>query len=129
LTTLDRLETSMTIHLDPSALTAGELEAKELAPPSATPLAGPITVRSRTVFVSDDKKVISGIWECEPGASRWEFDSRGEIIHILSGRMSCAEDGGEPVEVGPGSMAVFPIGWHGVWTVHETLRKVFVVYK
>jgi uncharacterized cupin superfamily protein len=24
---------------------------------------------------------------------------------------------------------VFPIGWHGVSTVHETLRKVFVVYK
>ncbi|NBY60820.1 MAG: transcriptional regulator, partial [Actinobacteria bacterium] len=28
-----------------------------------------------------------------------------------------------------GSSCIFPIGWKGKWTVHETLRKVFVVYR
>jgi len=27
-----------------------------------------------------------------------------------------------------GDTAYFPIGWMGVWTVHEKLRKVYVVY-
>ena len=43
--------------------------------------------------------------------------------------MTCHEDGGEPTEVGPGTTAIFPIGWKGTWTIHETLRKVFVVYR
>ena len=25
--------------------------------------------------------------------------------------------------------AVFPLGWTGTWTVHETLRKVFTVFR
>ena len=39
------------------------------------------------------------------------------------------EDGGEAVELTAGSSCIFPIGWKGVWTVRETLRKVFVVYR
>jgi len=43
--------------------------------------------------------------------------------------MTVHEDGGEPVTLTVGSSCIFPIGWKGVWTVHETLRKVFVVYR
>ena len=52
--------------------------------------------------------------------------------------MTVQEDGGEavkltageePVELTAGSSCIFPIGWQGVWTVHETLRKVFTVYR
>lgn len=51
------------------------------------------------------------------------------MIHVLSGRMTVQADGEEPVDLFAGSSAVFPISWCGTWTVHETLRKVFVVYR
>jgi uncharacterized cupin superfamily protein len=108
---------------------AADLAEKPLGQPSAEPLSGEILVRSRVDFATDDRRIVSGVWESEPGTSRWEFLSRGELIHVVSGSMTVHEDGGEPVEVTAGTTAYFPIGWVGVWTVTEKLRKFFVVYK
>ncbi|MGP0224046.1 cupin domain-containing protein [Paenarthrobacter sp. NCHU4564] len=118
----------MTIAYRAADLDASELEESLLAPPSATPLSGDITVRSRREFESEDGRIASGTWETETGQSRWEFLSKGEIIHVLSGKMTVLRDGGEEVLLTPGDTAYFPIGWTGTWTVHERLRKVFVVY-
>ena len=52
-----------------------------------------------------------------------------ETIHVLSGRMTCTADDGTVTEVGPGSTVVFPKGWAGTWDIHETLRKVYVIFK
>lgn len=106
-----------------------DLAPSPLAPPSAVPLDGEIMTRALVPFTSDDGKILCGTWECEPGASRWEFLDRGEFIHVLSGRMTVHLDGAEPVELTAGSSAVFPLGWTGTWTVHETLRKVFTVFR
>lgn len=120
----------MTTVIDAANLPTSELTESRLGLPSAKPLGGAeIVVRSAVRFKSDDGKVIAGVWECEPGSSRWEFDTRGELITVLSGRMTVQEDDGEAAEIVAGATAYFPIGWHGVWTVHETLRKVYVVYK
>ena len=119
----------MTLTNRPAEIPADALEAKPLAPPSAEPLDGPVLVRSRVDFATDDRRLISGIWECEPGRSRWEFDTRGEIIHVVSGTMTVTEDDGEPLELTAGTTAFVPIGWRGEWLVTETLRKVFVVYR
>jgi uncharacterized cupin superfamily protein len=120
----------MTTVINAENLPATELTESRLGPPSAQPLDGAeIVVRSAVKFKSKDGRVIAGVWECEAGSARWEFDTRGELITVLSGRMTVHEDGGEAAEIGAGSTAYFPIGWHGVWTVHETLRKVYVVYK
>lgn len=110
-------------------LDAQDLVEKPLGPPSAEPLSGEVLVRSRVDFATPDRRVVSGVWESDPGTSRWEFLTRGEIVHVVAGRMTVQRDGQEPVDVGAGSSAYFPIGWCGTWTVHETLRKVFVVYK
>jgi uncharacterized protein len=119
----------MTLANRPAEIPARALEAKPLAPPSAEPLDGPIQVRSRLDFATDDRRLVSGIWESEPGRSRWEFETRGEIIHVVAGAMTVTEDDGEPVELTAGSTAYFPIGWRGEWFVTETLRKVFIVYR
>lgn len=29
----------------------------------------------------------AGLWECEPGASRWEFFLRGEFVHVPPSRV------------------------------------------
>jgi uncharacterized cupin superfamily protein len=106
-----------------------DLEEKPLQPPSAEPLTGDILTRSAVPFVSADGRTLCGTWECEPGVSRWDFHDRGEFIHVISGRMTVQPDGGPAVELTPGSSAVFPIGWCGTWTVHETFRKVFTVFR
>lgn len=105
-----------------------KLTEKLLEQPTAESLTGETKTRSHVFFTEDEKKLTSGTWECEPCSSRWEFTTRGEFIHVLSGRMTVERDGEEAQELSAGSSAVFPIGWCGTWTVHETLRKVFVIY-
>ncbi|MFM8721892.1 MAG: cupin domain-containing protein [Acidimicrobiaceae bacterium] len=119
--------TQPTISFRAGEIAAADLAAKPLGQPSAEPLTGEIMTRAK-VFL-DNPTVTAGTWECEPGASRWEFTTRGEVIYVWSGRMTVHQDGDDPVELTAGSSCIFPIGWKGTWTVHETLRKVFVVYR
>ncbi|AWB88613.1 cupin domain-containing protein [Salinibacterium hongtaonis] len=119
----------MTLINRPTSVPASDLDEKPLAPPNAEPLEGEVIVRSRVDFATEDRRVVSGIWESETGLSRWEFLTRGEIIHVVEGAMTVHEDGGEPQEIRAGDSAYFPIGWCGTWRVTERLRKVFVVYK
>ncbi|PTT68741.1 cupin domain-containing protein [Arthrobacter sp. HMWF013] len=118
----------MTTAFRAADLPSSELEETLLAPPSATPLTGDITVRSFSAFKTEDGRISSGTWETETGQSRWEFLTRGEIIHVLSGKMSVKRDGRDEVHLSAGDTAYFPIGWTGTWTVHERLRKVYVIY-
>ncbi len=49
-------------------------------------------------------------------------------MHVLSGRVTSTPDGGEPQELRPGDTAEFPRGWAGTWLIHETIRKVNVLF-
>jgi len=120
----------MTITYSPGAFTGEEFEIERLLePPSAVALDQPMRTRATIRFTSADERVVQGSWECEPGSSYWDFTDRGEIIHVLSGRMTVTEEGQDPQELVPGTTAIFPRGWKGNWTIHETLRKVFVIYR
>jgi uncharacterized cupin superfamily protein len=69
----------------------------------------------------------SGIWECTAGPSHWTLETN-EFVHLLTGRMTVTEDGGEAVDLVAGDTMVFPLGWSGTWDITETLRKVYVIY-
>jgi uncharacterized cupin superfamily protein len=77
------------------------------------------------VWEGDGQSV--GVWECTPGPSYWKQEEN-EFIYVLSGRMTVRPDGGEPLEIGAGDTAFFPTGWAGTWDIHETIRKVFVIF-
>jgi mannose-6-phosphate isomerase-like protein (cupin superfamily) len=62
------------------------------------------------------------------GTTLWSGEGAHEFVHILSGRMTVTPDDGEPTEVGPGDTAVFPRGWAGTWQIHETIRKLYVLF-
>jgi len=49
-------------------------------------------------------------------------------VQIPAGRMTVTRDGGQPTEIGAGDVAVFPRGWAGPWQIHETIRKVYVIF-
>jgi uncharacterized protein len=94
----------------------------------ATPAEGnaaPMQTSGVTLWSDGDQEV--GVWECTPGPSYWTLETH-EAIYILAGRMTVTPDGGAPQEVGPGDCAVFPRGWRGTWQIHETIRKLYVIY-
>jgi uncharacterized cupin superfamily protein len=69
--------------------------------------------------------LVTGVWECTPGVVRdVEVD---ETFFVLSGRATFEAEGSDPVEVGPGDVCVLSAGMRTVWTIHETVRKVYVI--
>ena len=69
----------------------------------------------------------AGIWEVTPGTFSSTRDGYHEICQILSGKATITEANGRTFDVEQGTLFVTPAGWVGTWTVHETLRKVWVV--
>jgi uncharacterized cupin superfamily protein len=67
-----------------------------------------------------------GIWRCTPG--RWRCHvTRDEFCHFLEGRSTYVHESGEVIEIVPDTAAFFPQDWRGVCTVHETVRKVYMI--
>ncbi len=67
-----------------------------------------------------------GVWTCTPGT--WDCEvTRDEFCHFLVGRCTYVHESGEAIEIVPDTAAFFPAGWKGVCTVHETVRKVYMI--
>ena len=66
-----------------------------------------------------------GLWEMTPGtATDVEAD---EVFVVLSGRATLTfEADGETVELGPGVVVRLRDGERTTWTVHETIRKIYL---
>lgn len=117
-----------TLHHVAKTVLAGIPESGLLGGDGVHSLSGDIRTWTDRVFASEDGAVSAGYWRAEPGVEEWEFDGYGEIIFVLSGRMTVKEEGADPIEVGPGESAIFPVGWKGTWDVTETLSKFYVVF-
>ncbi|MBX3196471.1 MAG: cupin domain-containing protein [Microbacteriaceae bacterium] len=66
-----------------------------------------------------------GIWEMTPGtATDTEVD---ELFIVLSGRATVVGIAPEPLELVPGSIVRLTAGMRTTWTVHETLRKIYLI--
>lgn len=64
-----------------------------------------------------------GIWQITPGVvTDTEAD---ELFVVVGGRATIEVEGGDTLEVGPGSACVLREGDKTTWTVHETLRKAY----
>jgi len=91
----------------------------------------PMSARGLTIWSapddSDSSGAEAGIWECTAGPSYW-VQEVNEVIYVLSGTLTVTPDGGKPTTLGPGDVAVFPRGWRGPWELHETVRKVYVLF-
>ena len=66
-----------------------------------------------------------GIWEMTPGVMR-DVEAE-EVFVVLSGAATVEfGDGTEPLTLGPGDVVRLTEGTETVWTVTETLRKVYL---
>ena len=104
-------------------------ERKPFGPPLGTPLDGPMETARRQLWKSADETVSAGIWECERGRFHNYFDGEGELIHVVSGRLTCLDDEGQVIRLGPGDVMTFPPDWRGEWRIDETFRKLFVGFR
>lgn len=67
-----------------------------------------------------------GVWEHTPGTST-DVES-DEVFVVLSGSatVSFPDSSLAPLALRPGSVVRLTAGMRTVWTVHETLRKVYI---
>ena len=100
----------------------------EALPPEQI-LAGTPTTATLVLDERDGHEI--GVWEITPGtASDVETD---EVFVVLAGRARveyvAVPEGAvpPPIDIGPGSVVRLTEGMHTTWTVHETLRKVYLV--
>ena len=88
----------------------------------------PMQVHGLTMWTGpEDSGQETGIWQCTAGPSYW-VQEENEFVCILSGSLTVTPDGGKPATFGAGDCAMFPRGWRGTWDLHETVRKVYVVF-
>ncbi len=62
------------------------------------------------------------IWSCEVSEFPWTYDSK-ETCYLLEGEVIVTPDGGMPVTVKAGNLAVFPAGMSCHWSVLKAIRK------
>lgn len=111
--------------LHPGAVVdAGALPLSHAPLPASEVVSGAPTTAA--VALADIAGVEVGVWEMTPGAaSDTETD---EVFVVLSGRarIDFVEPALPSIDVGPGSVVRLAEGQRTVWTVTETLRKVYV---
>ena len=70
-----------------------------------------------------------GVWECPPG----KFIDRAtgtELSHVLKGSATLSHEGtGESKRIEPGDHFYCVYGETIIWEVHETFKKIYVVYE
>ena len=67
-----------------------------------------------------------GLWVCTPG--KWACHvTRDEFCHFLEGSCTYVHESGEVIEITPDTAAFFPQDWKGTCTIHETVKKVYMI--
>lgn len=89
-------------------------------------LAGASHSSGRLVHKGPDNRPECGIWVCTPG--RWRLSiPRDELCHFVAGLATYRSDAGEVIDVAAGTVVLFPTGWTGECTVHETMRNIYML--
>jgi uncharacterized cupin superfamily protein len=52
---------------------------------------------------------------------------RDELCYFVAGRAEYLRDDGECVQILPGTLVLFPAGWQGECTVHESMRNTYML--
>ncbi len=81
--------------------------------------------RAGSAEVASTPGIEVGVWAHTPGVSTdTEAD---EVFVVLSGRATIEFADGTVLDVGPGDIGILPRGAQTTWTIHEELRKVYVI--
>ncbi|MEH1902715.1 cupin domain-containing protein [Nostoc sp.] len=62
------------------------------------------------------------IWKKEVSKFFWTYDSQ-ETCYFLEGDVVVTPDGGQPVQMGKGDLAIFPAGMSCIWEIRSDVKK------
>ena len=62
------------------------------------------------------------IWSKEVSKFAWRYDAK-ETCYVLEGEVVVTPDGGQPVSIGKGDLAIFPAGMSCTWDIKTPIRK------
>ncbi len=114
------------VHIERPVDVARE-QFETFVPPAVGDLPAP-TLGSAEAWAAADGAVETGTWEASPGTfARAIRDA--EFCHFVSGRASFVTADGRRYEFRGGDAAYFPPRTEGVWTIHETLRKTYCIWR
>jgi uncharacterized cupin superfamily protein len=89
-------------------------------------IAGASQSSGRVLYKGPDNRPEAGLWTCTPG--RWRLTiPRDELCYFVAGRAEYQRDNGERIEILPDTLVLFPAGWRGDCTVHETMRNTYML--
>jgi uncharacterized cupin superfamily protein len=74
----------------------------------------------------DDGQVQIGVWQCTPGRFGGRTGAENESMYMVAGRATIEHDHGEH-DIAPGTLWTTPHQWRNTWTVHQTVRKLYVI--
>jgi uncharacterized protein len=108
----------------PQRVAVGDVALQPAPIDPAQVLAGSPVAESAALVESADACFTAAVWACTPGKFRWFYRS-DEIIHVLEGeaRVEC-EQGGAPLELRAGDLAIFPIDTSAVWEIRKRVKKI-----
>jgi uncharacterized cupin superfamily protein len=110
----------------PALLPSTQFEQGPMPPPVNTHPTP--TLASVPAFEAADGSVNTGTWEATPGVfSRAIVDA--EFSHFITGHATFVTEDGRHFEFRGGDAAYFPPRTRGVWTIHETLRKTYCIWR
>ena len=114
------------VHIErPADLSRSVFEV--FTPPPAGDLPRP-TLGSAAAWVAPDGSVETGTWEATPGTfARAIVDA--EFCHFISCRATFVTEEGRRFEFQAGDAAYFPPRTRGTWTIHQTLRKTYCIWR
>lgn len=95
-------------------------------PLDAVPAAQIVSGAPRTGSLDLDEDLGIGVWEMTPGAMRdTEID---EVFVVIAGdaTVEFVSPALDAVELAPGAVVRLSAGMQTVWTVRETLRKIYL---
>ena len=114
------------VHIErPAALDSSEFET--FVPPPVGELPRP-TLGSLEAWAAPDGGVETGTWEASSGTfARAVVDA--EFCHFIRGRAVFVTADGRHYEFKAGDAAYFPPRTLGTWTIYETLRKTYCIWR
>jgi uncharacterized cupin superfamily protein len=114
------------VHIErPADLPAAAFETFVPAPVGDLPQP---TLGSVEAWAAPDGTVETGTWEATPGTfARAIVDA--EFCHFVQGSATFVTENGRRFEFKAGDAAYFPPRTLGQWTIHETLRKTYCIWR
>ena len=86
-----------------------------------------LLAKEELTFTNKDESFQIGTWSASAGSvpAKWPYD---EFMYVLKGSIEMTDANGKVLVINPNEGVVVPKDWEGVFSVLETVVKIWVIY-